>query len=109
MSVPYALFSASGTGGHLEKIKENTKTGYRLLGSNPLNYGDIGTRAFDLSYSPFSSTTSGTTGDYATAIGQSTTASGYIAFAGGRDSKATGMVPQHWVVLQLHLVCIQLH
>jgi len=76
-----SVASAGGTG--LEKITEGVNTGWRLVGSNPANYGNIGKNAIDLSYSNSASTTLGATGNYSTAIGNGTTASGpYTASSG---------------------------
>jgi Chaperone of endosialidase/Head domain of trimeric autotransporter adhesin len=77
----------------LEKITENSKTGYRLLGSDPANYGDIGINAMDLSISdnPTFTTTSGATGDYSTAIGYFSTASGEASTAIGDATTASGI------------------
>ncbi|VAV83976.1 hypothetical protein MNBD_BACTEROID02-844, partial [hydrothermal vent metagenome] len=49
MAVPYAINAANVSG--LEKITENGNTGWRLIGKNPANYGDIGNNATDLSSS----------------------------------------------------------
>lgn len=53
-----------GTGtGQLEKITENSKTGFIIKGDNRANKGEIGNRAVDLSASTSASTTKGSTGD----------------------------------------------
>jgi hypothetical protein len=74
----------------LERLTENGKTGYRILGRNPANHGDIGTEAVDLSHSAGSIPTSGATGDYSAAFGESSTASGYGFTALGAYSIASG-------------------
>ncbi len=74
----------------LEKITEGTTSGWRFIGSNPANYGDIGDNAVDLSISPFVSATRGATGDFSTAMGRSTTASGFSSTAMGYATKASG-------------------
>ncbi|MBK8622951.1 MAG: hypothetical protein IPN79_14650 [Saprospiraceae bacterium] len=66
----------------LEKITE-VNTGWRLLGSNPNNFGNIGTDAVDLSISQLASATKGATGANSTAMGNSTTASGTNSTAMG--------------------------
>jgi Chaperone of endosialidase/Head domain of trimeric autotransporter adhesin len=83
-------WAAVGSPSQLEKITENGKTGYRILGRNAANYGDIGTEAMDLSFSSSASTTRGATGDYATAMGRLNTASGLHATAMGFFTAASG-------------------
>ena len=71
---------AAATPSQLEQITENGNTGYRILGRNPANYGDIGADAVDFSFSSGASTTRGATGAYnAFAAGYDNTASGYTA------------------------------
>lgn len=75
----------------LQKITEASKTGWRLLGMNPANYGNIGTNAVDFSSDFFgASSTRGATGDYSAAFGQGSTASGLTSFAAGLVTQATG-------------------
>jgi Chaperone of endosialidase/Head domain of trimeric autotransporter adhesin len=88
----------------LEKITENGKTGYRILGRPPANYGNIGEKALDLSYSETAGTVLGATGnasiamgfetiasgDYSTAMGISTIASGNGSMAMGNATTASG-------------------
>ena len=45
----------------LEKITEGGNSGWRLIGMNPANYGNIGNNAVDLSISNTSSSTRGAT------------------------------------------------
>jgi autotransporter adhesin len=81
---------SSGGASQLEKITENSKTGHRILGRDPANYGDIGTGAVDLSLSSFPSTTRGATGQSSTAMGSGTTASGENSTAIGNYTTASG-------------------
>jgi hypothetical protein len=74
---------AAGTPSQLEKITEGANTGYRILGRDPANYGNIGSNAVDLSVSNAASTTKGATGKYSVAMGESNIASGYVATAMG--------------------------
>jgi hypothetical protein len=73
----------------LEKISESGNTGFRLLGSNPDNYGDIGANAVDLSISA-SAGVGGATGSHSFAAGISTTSSGNYSTSFGNLTKATG-------------------
>jgi hypothetical protein len=82
--------AAGGGASELEKITENTKTGWRILGRNAANYGDIGTSAIDLSISTASSSSKGATGTFSLAMGSSTTASGVTATAMGANTIASG-------------------
>lgn len=74
----------------LEKITENGKTGYRLIGQNVQNYGNIGDKAIDLSFSDSVNDENGATGDYAFAIGINNIASGKGSFSQGTNNKALG-------------------
>lgn len=74
----------------LEKITEGGKTGWRLLGKLPDNYGDIGDKAVDFSDNNAASTLSGATGENAFAAGKSTIASGLVATAFGHGCEAKG-------------------
>lgn len=75
----------------LEKITEGGNTGWRILGEDPANYGDIGVDAVDLSNHLSASSTKGATGNYSTAMGISTEASGdYGATALGYFTTASG-------------------
>jgi len=76
--------------GGLEEVTEGGKTGWRLIGSNPANYGDIGLEAVDLSYGNVVSTTRGATGSYSFASGAEVTASGLASAAGGYRCEANG-------------------
>jgi len=88
LSVPYALSAGNVTG--LEKITEGTNTGWRLVGQNPANYGDIGINAVDLSESNIASIVNGATADNSTAMGRNTIASGIFSTALGNNTVASG-------------------
>lgn len=75
-------------GSELEKITEDGKVGWRILGADPANYGDIGNSAVDLSISTSASDTKGATGEKAFTTGIDTTASGVGSQAGGLLTKA---------------------
>jgi len=77
----------------LEKITENGRTGWRMLGRDPQSYGDIGHSAIDFSYSAnygVGSSPYGALGDYSTAFGFRTqaTETAYAAAAFGVETKA---------------------
>lgn len=82
-------FEAVDTKG-LEQITEGGNTGFRLVGKNPTQYGDIGNNAVDLSNSIGSDTDHGATGDRSLALGASTIASGGNSMAMGFESEASG-------------------
>ncbi len=96
LSVPYALHATTAdtatnvTG--LEKITENGKTGWRLIGRDSANYGDISYNAIDLSTSFNPSATFGATGNTSIAMGHNITASGDYSMAMGRVTKANAYV-----------------
>ena len=73
-------------------ITEGANTGYGTSerSANPDNYGNIGDLAIDLSYSHGSSTTRGATGEYSTALGRNTIASGLNSFTTGFSNTASG-------------------
>ncbi len=83
--VTYQNLSLAG----LEKIDEGNGYGWRLVGSNPANYGPIGYNAVDLSANTLPAT-GGANGEYSFATGRSTTASGNYSFASGYTSVASG-------------------
>lgn len=87
-SEPY--YSGKSLLGQLEKINEAGNTGWRLLGRNPANYGNIGFDAIDLSYNNIASATHGATGTNAFATGTSTTAGNAHATAMGYQTTAAG-------------------
>lgn len=74
----------------LEKVTENVKTGWRLRGSDPAHYGNIGINAIDLTYFDSPSSTRGATGNYSFATGFASISSGSYSTAMGFDSKASG-------------------
>ena len=76
----------------LEQLDEGNGNGWRLIGKNSNNYGAIGLNSVDFSTNLNPSTTSGATGEEATAFGFNTTASGNRAFASGDRTRATGFV-----------------
>lgn len=74
----------------LEQISEGGNNGFRLVGKNPIQYGDIGDAAVDLSFSIGTNADHGATGDRSFAIGVSTIASGVNSMAMGFESEASG-------------------
>jgi hypothetical protein len=74
----------------LQKITEAGNTGWRILGRDSANYGNIGSGSIDLSLSSSVSTTKGATGPSATAMGLNTTASGSNSIAMGQLNSASG-------------------
>ena len=118
MAVPYALNAANVSG--LEALNEGNGIGYRLVNTNPIYYGNIGSRAVDLSYGGDSGYDAGqgavglgsvamgqyttanagsvamgygtsATGQYSTSLGSNTTASGPFTVAMGESSTASGL------------------
>jgi hypothetical protein len=73
----------------LEKITEGSNTGWRLIGRNPANYGNIGMNAVDISSSLTASSTRGAQGEYSFAQGRNTRASATAAVAFGDNTQAT--------------------
>ncbi|WP_046744389.1 hypothetical protein [Kordia zhangzhouensis] len=71
----------------LEALDEGNGNGWRLIGRNPSNYGNIGFNAIDLSASTTSSTR-GALGNYSLATGLYTIANGTYSFAGGNGAIA---------------------
>ena len=84
-TVPYALSAANVQG--LELLDEGNGDGYRLIGKDPLNYGNIGLNALDLSDTQVANDFAGATGESSVAIGNS-------VFATGLGSVAIGAVVQ---------------
>ncbi|WP_298423457.1 hypothetical protein [uncultured Kordia sp.] len=76
----------------LEQLDEGNGNGWRLIGQDANNYGNIGFNAVDFSTSTISSTVLGTSGNYAAAFGLNTRASGNRSFASGHDTQATGLI-----------------
>lgn len=73
----------------LEKITENDNTGWRLIGQDPANYGNIGKNAIDLSFSDVASSIRGAIGQYSTALGYQTIASDDYSTALGYQTVAS--------------------
>lgn len=73
----------------LEAIDEGNGIGWRLIGRNPANHGNIGLNAVDLTTSPFSGS-SGATGESSFAAGRQATASGQYSVAIG-SSQSSGI------------------
>ncbi|HCE84548.1 MAG TPA: hypothetical protein DEO99_00190, partial [Bacteroidetes bacterium] len=95
--------NTTSTNTGLEQIIEGGKTGYRLIGRDTSNYGNIGSQAIDLSYSAAPSTSAGASGDYSLALGQGASAFGNqsvsignsafandYSYALGYDARASG-------------------
>jgi len=74
----------------LEAIDEGGGTGYRIIGREASNYGNIGRDAIDLSYSSFANNEHGATGIRSTAMGGDTMASGISSVALGERTVASG-------------------
>ena len=74
-------------GGFIE-VTENGNTGYRRKDADANNYGDIGDKAFDLSWSVALTNYYGATGAYAFATGVDTKAAGNYTTALGLGTKA---------------------
>ena len=84
----YVDTNSGGSG--LEAIDEGNGAGWRLIGRDPANYGNVGENAVDLSDSNGSSTTRGAIGTWSFAIGLNSTASGNSAIAMGESNTASG-------------------
>ncbi|MCL5128126.1 hypothetical protein [Algibacter sp. L4_22] len=74
----------------LESIDEGNGSGWRLIGNNPENYGEIGSGAVDLSFSDETSELYGATGYASFAMGAYTEASGRYSTGMGVYAKALG-------------------
>ena len=85
-----SLSYISGATTGLESINEGNGTGWRLIGRDPANYGNIGLNAVDLSTSTSPSTTRGTTGGYSFAEGSNNVSSGDYSHAEGIGNDASG-------------------
>jgi hypothetical protein len=72
----------------LEQLDEGNGNGWRLIGLDANNYGNIGNNAVDLSTTTFPNTTYGATGASSFTAGIVTTASGFGATALGNGSAA---------------------
>ncbi|MFD2823803.1 tail fiber domain-containing protein [Lacinutrix iliipiscaria] len=80
---------ANGASG-LEAIDEGNGIGWRLKGSNPDFYGNIGLGAIDFSRSSGNSSSYGALGLYSFATGLNSSASGTNAIALGRNTRSIG-------------------
>ena len=80
----------------LEAIDEGNGIGWRLRGKNPLNYGNIGFKAVDLSVSEFASSTIGATGANAVVFGLTNTASGNTSTSFGGNNTSSGVLATTW-------------
>ena len=87
-TLSWSSISIGGSSG-LEQITENGNNGFRLTGSDPNNFGDIGANSTDLSTQTQASTTRGATGLYSLASGENTTASSYRSTAMGNNTIAS--------------------
>ncbi|RKE95036.1 tail fiber domain-containing protein [Ichthyenterobacterium magnum] len=89
-----ANYSGGGSGTEpsgLEALDEGEGIGWRLIGSDPNNFGDIGEFAIDLSFAEDSSTTNGATGFGAIAIGNSVSSTGAVSTAIGIATSSSGI------------------
>ena len=100
----YAPLSGASTG--LEAIDEGNGIGWRLIGRDATNYGNIGNNAVDLSLSTVSGETHGATGSgsfvtggsnianntYSVAMGSTNTATGYASFTQGYGNTNSGQM-----------------
>lgn len=80
-------YEATNTQG-LEQITEGGNIGFRLFDKNPIQYGDIGNGAVDISFSIGTDIDHGATGNSSFATGASTIASGVNSIVGGFESEA---------------------
>ncbi|MBR9846048.1 MAG: hypothetical protein GYB35_08055 [Algicola sp.] len=94
----------------LEALNEGNGTGWRLVGTNPNYYGNIGGYSVDLSFSGLDSDSYGSIGDFSIAAGAFTKASGIYSASFGNATKAEsrhstafglnnigGGDPQNWI------------
>lgn len=86
----YVDANAGSTSTGLEVLNEGNGNGWRLIGRDPNNYGNIGLGAVDLSTTTSPNSTLGATGDYAFTAGTFTAASGSSSFAFGEQTSAIG-------------------
>lgn len=84
------LVSSSIAPTGLERLTENGNSGWRLIGRNPNNYGDIGEDAIDFSHSTSPSNENGATGRRSVAFGTDAKATGIYSFAIGDNTEAKG-------------------
>ena len=81
-------FTFIGTG--LEALDEGNGVGWRLVGRDPIFYGNVGLNGIDLSTSSTSGTPRGAISENSFAIGLNSTASSINSFAGGVNSLSNG-------------------
>jgi hypothetical protein len=74
--------------GNLIKIDEGNGDGYILKGRDAANYGNVGLRATDLSYSSGPSSTYGATGQQSFAVGQNIIADQFASVAMGYNNSS---------------------
>jgi len=74
----------------IKAIDEGNGIGYVIANREPLNYGNVGLGAVDLSYSSGASLLKGATGERSFATGEGVIASGFSSFAAGFACEATG-------------------
>ncbi len=88
--VPLTNSSTEPTG--LEAINEGNGIGWRLIGRDPADYGNIGLNSVDFSYSSDfgSATGNGVTGSYSLAAGYNNVVSGFASFAVGSTNTLAG-------------------
>lgn len=86
----WAGISSAGESG-LEALDEGNGVGWRFVGREPANYGNIGLNATDISYSNSASSTFGATGTDTVAEGRETTASGNRSHAEGNLTLSYGI------------------
>ncbi len=82
------LVSSSIAPTGLERLTENGNSGWRLIGRNPNNYGDIGEDAIDFSHSTSPSNENGATGEKSFAFGTDAKATGKQSIAIGDNAQA---------------------
>jgi hypothetical protein len=73
----------------IKAIDEGNGVGYVIANRNPLNYGNVGLRAVDLSYSSFGGSY-GATGTGSVVFGTSNISSGINSIAGGAYGESSG-------------------
>ncbi|WP_109437813.1 hypothetical protein [Aquimarina sp. AU119] len=92
-TTPNGVITISGGGGGsstgLERLTEVGNSGFRIIGRDPLNYGDIGAEALDFSISNSPSNTKGATGVGSVAFGTSDSP-GLLSFAANGDNNSSG-------------------
>jgi hypothetical protein len=67
----------------LEKLEVNSKVGWRILGRDPNNFGEIGNQAIDLSTSNDPGSNNGATGENSFAVGTNVQATASVSTAMG--------------------------